>query len=199
MAGGFTGKVKKVTDDDIQGAKDVLVKKLTADAISAVRGQVPADYILLDNAISYTTTSASTQIKSGTVTDNFAYTATVKASCLAFKKSDLEGFAKNYIISQLAEGRTLLDSSFKMDYSASTVDVFGGKATLNLDFSSGTYQSIDKNSLALSLMGKNADQINQTINGSFGDQISQVKINFWPFWVRSAPNNQKATTVELEF
>ena len=27
MTGGYTGKVKKVTDDDIQGAKDVLTKK----------------------------------------------------------------------------------------------------------------------------------------------------------------------------
>jgi hypothetical protein len=199
MAGGYTGKVKKVTDDDIQGAKDVLVKKLTADAISDLKSQVSSDYILLDNAISYNTASASTQTKSGTVADNFTYTATVKASCLAFKKSDLEEFAKNYILSQLADGKTLLDSSFKMDYSASTVDVSGGKATLNLNFSSGAYQNIDKNSLALSLMGQNADQINQTITSQFGNNVSKVKINFWPFWVRSAPNNQTATVIELKF
>jgi len=199
MAGGFTGKVKKVTDDDIQGAKDVLVRKVADDAIKAVKSQVSDDYILLDNAVLYSTTKALTQIKAGTIADSFNYTATVKASCLAFKKSDLENFAKNYILSQLDNGKTLLNNSFKINYSADTVDVSGGKAALNLDFSSGTYQDIDKNSLALSLMGKNADQISQTISSTLGDQVSQVKINFWPFWVKSAPNNQKATIIELKF
>ena len=59
MAGGYTGKVKKVTDDDIQGAEDTLVKKATTDATATLKGQVSSDYILLDNAISSSTTGAS--------------------------------------------------------------------------------------------------------------------------------------------
>jgi len=31
-----------------------------------------------------------------------------------FKKSDLEKFARDYIISQVPEGKTLLESSFKV-------------------------------------------------------------------------------------
>ena len=108
----------------------------------------------------------------------------MKASALAFKKSDLDQFAKNYIISQMPEGKTLLDNSFKIDYSASTVDISGGKATLNLNFSSGVYQNIDKNSLwRYHCLGENANQIKETINNSLGDQVSKIEINFWPFWV----------------
>mgnify|MGYP001568243198 CR=1 FL=1 len=199
MAGGYTGKVKKVTDDDIQQAKDILVKKATSDAISAVKSQVPSDYLLLDNAISYNTVQALTKTKAGTIVDNFTYSAAVKASALAFKKADLEKFAKNYIISQMADGKNLLDNSFKINYSADTVDVSGGKAALNLDFSSETYQSIDRNSLALSLMGKNADQINETINNSLGEDVQKIEINFWPFWVSRAPNSQKAVKIQLKF
>ena len=199
MTGGYTGKVKKVTDDDIQGAKDVLTDKTTSDAMSALKSQIPSDYVLLDNAALSDVTEASTQTKSGAIADNFTYKVTVQASALAFKKSDIDQFAKNYIISQVPDGKTLLDNTFKIDYSASTVDVSGGKATLNLDFSSGVYQNIDKNSLALSMLGENANQINQTINSSLGDQISKVKINFWPFWVTSAPNNQSAINIELKF
>ena len=199
MTGGYSGKVKKVTDDDIQGAKDILVKKATSDATADLKSQISADYILLDNAISSATTSASTQTKSGTVADNFNYQTTVKVSALAFKKSDLDQFAKNYIVSQMPVGETLLDNSFKMNYSASTVDVSGGKALINLDFSSGAYQNIDKNSVELSLMGKDASQIKETINNSIGGQVSDIKINFWPFWVTRSPNSQKAVNVELKF
>lgn len=199
MAGGYQGQVKKVTADDIQGAKDVLVKRATEDAISSVKSQIPDGYILLDNAILYNTASASTQTKVGAITDKFFYSATVKASGLAFKKSDLDEFAKKYIISQLGEGKTLLDNSFKIDYSVISADVSGGKATLNLNFSSGNCRSIDKNSLALSLIGKNYNQINETINNSLGEEVYKTEINFWPFWVRSAPNNQKAVKIELKF
>jgi len=199
MTGGYTGKVKKVTDDDIQGAKDVLTKKTTADAVAALKTKISSDYILLDNAVLSNTTNASTPTKSGTVADSFNYQVAVTSSALVFKKSDLEQFAKNYIISQMPEGKTLLDNSFKIDYSASTVDVSGGKATLNLDFSSGAYPNIDKNSVTLSLLGQNADQIKATINNSLGDGVSNVKVSFWPFWVVTAPSSQKAVNIELKF
>jgi len=199
MTGGYTGKVKKVTDDDIQGAKDVLTKKTTEDVIVDLKGKISSDYVLLDNAISSTVTDASTKIKVGAVADNFSYNATVKATALVFKKSDLDGYAKQYILSQIPEGKVLLDKSYKIDYSATSVDISGGKATLVLNFSSGIYQSIDTNSLALSLLGKDKDQINGTINENIGEQVSKTQVKLWPFWATKAPKNQKVVTVELKF
>ena len=199
MAGGYSGKVKKVTDDDIQGAKDVLTKKTTSDATSALKGQISEDYILLDNAILSNATNASTQTKSGAVVENFNYQVTVTASAVAFKKSDLDQFARSYIISQMSEGKTLLDDDLKVSYSANKIDVSGGKATLNLDFSSGIYQNIDKNSITLSTFGKNVNQIKEIINNRLGDQVSNTQVKFWPFWVVSAPSNQKVISIELKF
>ena len=199
MSGGYSGKVKKVTDDDIQTAKDVLTKKTNADAIADLKSQISSDYILLDNAILSNVSSASTQTKSGAVANTFNYSIKVNASALAFKKSDIDQFAKSYIASQSPQGKMLLENSYKVNYSASTVDVSGGKATINLDFSSGVYQVVDKNSLSLSIMGESPSQIRATISSSLGDQVSKVGITFWPFWVFSAPSNQKAINVSLKF
>jgi hypothetical protein len=199
MTGGHIGKVKQVTSDDIQGAKDVLTKKTTDDAMSSLKSQISADYVLLDNAVLSNVTDASTQTKSGSIAEDFNYRVTVQASALAFKKADLEKFAKDYIISQVPQGETLLDNSFKIDYSASTVDISGGKATLNLNFSSGAYQNVDKNSLTLSLIGENSNQIKETINSALGDRAPKVQISFWPFWVKAAPNSQNAVNIKLKF
>jgi len=199
MAGGYAGKVKKVTEDDIQGAKNVLTEKTTSDAMSDLKSQISSDYVLLDNAAISNVAEASTQTKSGAIADNFTYKVTVKASALVFKKSDIEQFGKNYIISQIPNGKILLDNTFKIDYSSSVVDISGGKATLNVNLSSGVYQNIDKNSVALSLLGENENQIKTTIDNSLGDQASKLKIKFWPFWVTKAPNSQKAINVELKF
>jgi hypothetical protein len=199
MSGGYSGKVKKVTDDDIQGAKDTLTQKATDEAMSAVKGQISSDFILLDNSALSNVTSASTLVKSGAVADSFKYNVTVQASALVFKKSDLEQFSKKYISSQIPDGKTLLDNSFKMDYSAPTIDVSGGKATINLDFSSGFYQNIDKNALTLKMLGENADQIKQSVSDNLADQVDNVNVKFWPFWVTSAPNNQSAVNINLKF
>ena len=199
MAGGSSGKVKEVTDDDIQSAKDVLTKKVTADALANLNGQISSDYILPSNAISSIVTGASTPTKSGTTVDTFTYSVTVKAGALAFKKSDLNQFAQNYVNSQMPAGDTFLANSLKTDYVSPTVDISGGKATLNLNISSGAYQSIDKNSITLSLLGENASQISKTINDSLAGGVSKIQINFWPFWVTSAPASQGAINVQLKF
>jgi len=199
MTGGYSGKVKKVTADDISLAKDVLTKKTASDALSDLKKQIPADYVLLEKAVLSNVTGASTKTKAGTVVENFNYQVTVSASGLAFKKSDLDQFAKDYIISKMPEGKTLQENNFILDYSTGTIDVSGGKAILNLDFSSGIYQNIDKNSMTLSMLGENANQIKATIDNNLGDQVSKVEINFWPFWVKAAPNSQKEINIELKF
>lgn len=199
MSGGYTGDIKKVTDNDIQSAKDALVEKLASEASSDLKKQIPSDYVLLDEAASSEITGAGTQTKSGTVADNFKYEATIKYSVIGFKKSDLEEFAKKYIISEMPDGKTLLDSSLSTDYSVASADTSEGTMTLNLNFSSGTYKGIDKNSVSLTLAGKSAKQINETIKSILGEELSKTEVKLWPFWVSKAPKNQKAINVNLKF
>jgi len=111
----------------------------------------------------------------------------------------LEKFAKDYIISQMPDSETLLESAFKTDCTASKTDIDKGKTILNLNFSSGIYQDINKNYLIPLLVNKNKDQIKETIKDNLGDQVSNVKVNLWPFWVKKSPNSQKAIKVELKF
>lgn len=199
MSGGYAGEIKKVTNSDIQDAEDSLVEKLTSEAVLDMENQISSDYIILDDAIFSEILDSGTETKSGAVTDNFTYEATIKVTALAFKKSDVEEFAKKYIISQMPDGKTFLDSSLKTDYSATDVDISKGKVVLDLDFSAGIYQSIDKNSMSLSLVGKNSSQINEAVSAKLGDQLSRLEIKFWPFWVTKSPKSQKAVNVILKF
>jgi len=199
MTGGYTGSVKKITDDDIQQAKDVLTKKILDNAQSSLKGNISSDYVLLDNAISGEVISSSSSVKSGTVSDSFIYKVKVKARALIFKKSDLDKYAKDYIISQMPETKTLLEKSYSIKYVTKSVDISGGKMILDLDFSSKIYQNIDRTSLTSSFMGMTASQINSSISNKFGDQVSKINVNLWPFWVTSAAQNQKVINIELKF
>lgn len=199
MSGGFAGTVKKVTEDDIQSAKDALNEKLLSDIENSLKSKILPDYILIDNSISSQVFSGSSDTKIGAIVDKFNYSAKAKASCLVFKKSDLDKLAKDYIISQVPEFKNLLEESFDITYNPETVDIEGGKITLNTEFSAKIYPDIDKNSLTYLLRRKTGEQINETINSNLGDKIFKVKVNFWPFWVMESPKNQKAIKVELKF
>lgn len=199
MTGGFAGKTKKVTDDDIQQAKDTLTQKLTSQAETSLRDKVSAEFVLLDNAISSEVVDALSETKSGTVADNFTYQAKVRVTALVFKKSDLDKFVKSYIVSQMLDSNTILDKSLKIDQSVNSIDIKKGKAIVDLDFSAGTYQAIDRNVLATQIRNKTSTEINQIINDNLGEKISRVKVNLWPFWVTRSPNNQKVIKVDLKF
>ncbi len=199
MSGGYTGEIKKVTDGDIQSAEDALLEELISQAKQELKDQINSDYVLLDEAISSEVIDKGAETDSGAVVNSFKYEATVELYALSFKKSDIEEFAKKYIISEMPEEKTLLESSLITEYSADSVDYLEGTIALNLSFSCGTYKSIDKNSVSLSLPNKNAEQIRDAISGILGDDLSKVEVKFWPFWVAKAPKSQKAINVSLKF
>lgn len=200
MSGGFASKIKKVTADDIQSAKNALTQKLLSDAENSLKGKISSDLVLLPEAIFSEVVSSQSQAKSGTIADTFNYQAKVKAMALVVKKTDLEKFARDYIVSKMQESETILDKSFTLTYKVNgAIDVKKGTGKVDLDFSSEVYQNIDKNSLSLSLRGKNPAQIDQIIDERLGDQITKIKVKFWPFWVVKSPQKQKAIKIELMF
>jgi hypothetical protein len=199
MSGGYTGKVKKVTSDDIQQAKDTISSKAQSDVMEELRKQITDEYILLNGALISEVPNVVTQTKTGAIVDNFQYQATANATAIVFKKADLEKFAKEFIVSKLEEGKTILEDQLKMEYTLSQIDTKAGKVSLVFNFSCGNYKTIDTNSAALSLLGANKIQVNEIITKTFPDQITKVQVKFWPFWVYSAPKNQKAVSVDLQF
>jgi len=199
MKGGYTGEIKKVTQADIDNANDELVKELSSAALSDIKDQLGADYVVLDDAVSYDENNGSSDRKVGETINNFNYTITVKATGVAFKKSDLDRICKDYIISKMGADKTILESSFTSDYSFDDADIADGSVDISVNFSSGVYKTINKNSLALSLMGKTSDEITETVNTNLADSNARVNVKFWPFWVKTAPQSQKSIKIELKF
>ncbi len=208
MSGGFEKNIKLVTDDDIQNAKDTLVKKLSNDTTAVLKSKISSDQVLLDNAVATNIVDALSSVKSGAVADKFTYQVKVKATALVFKKQDLEKLAKDYIISQAqlaspgeagGNSKIILDKSFSINYTPDLLDIQGGKITLNSNFSAKIYQAIDKDNLTSLLFHKTQDEIINTINSNIGDSISQAKVNFWPFWTKRAPGDGKKVKINLNF
>jgi len=199
MEGGYTGKVKQVTSNDIESAKDVVVKSLLTDAQSALKSSVSEGQILLDGVIETKVIDTRADKKTGQVTDTFKEYVKVKAYAIAFKKQDMEEFVKSRISSGMPDGVSILEKSMVINHDLESFDTQKGTVVLSLNASAKTYSNIDTDSLVGLFAMKSADQIKQIVDQMHEGQISQLKVNFWPFWVTKAPSNTKRIKVDLNF
>ncbi len=199
MSGGYTGKVKKVTKDNLTGAKDMLTKQLLAKAEESLRSRLSGQDMLLDEAIARNVVDANADAKEGAVTDTFHESATVKISALIFKKQDVEEFARKDIMSQLPATKNFTEKSLNISYASQSVDVKSKTEMLNIQFSANTYYHLDTTNLVDLLGGKSADQIKQVIDQQYVGKSSELKVDFWPFWVKSAPTNKNRIKINLNF
>ena len=205
MTGGYTGKLKKVTKDDIGEAKSVLTKKLLSEAEDSLKSKITPDFILLDDAISREVLSVNSDIEANVAADKFNESAKVKVSALVFKRQDLEGFAKGYILSKLRESentsegmtRNYIDKSLEIKYNPELIDMSKGTETLNLELSAKTYYEVDKVYIIDLSAKKSSQEIEEIVNQKYGDKVNNVKIDFWPFWVKSAPTNKNRINIDL--
>jgi len=200
MAGGYESKLKVVTAEDIDDAKNNLTQKLLNDTEEALKNKTSSsDLILFDNAITKDVIEASSSVKAGAEVDKFNYKIKVKISALVFKEPDLRKITKDYILSQISESKTILEKSLDLNYVPETIDLKAGKMVLNLKISTKIYPIVDKQAMSLSFMGKSSNDISDIIYSELNQQVDRLKVNLWPFWVKKAPKKQNKIKIELNF
>ncbi len=197
MTGGFKTESKQVTQEDIQKAEDVLTKELLASTRASLESKVPSGFILFGDTISEEIIEVSPFVKEGAVVDQFNVQVKAKATGLIFKKSDLEKIAKEFIFPEIPASKELFEESLNLSYTQELIDLEEGKITLNLKFSAKIYPTISKKELSVLFKGKSTEQIREILYESLPQQISEIKIRFWPFWVKKTPKNVEKINIKL--
>jgi hypothetical protein len=201
MVGGFSEPKVQVTADDLKNANSDLTVKLLSDVETSLKNKISAnpDYILLDGAILKSVVETSASAKQGAIIEKFNQTAKVKASALVIKKSDLEAFAKEFILSQISDSKTVLNESLAFDYSLDNIDAKNNTMTVNLKFTGKGYLSVDQNKLISLFKKRSAGEIKETINNNLGEEAAKIEVKFWPFWTMKAPYDTNKIKIILSF
>jgi len=199
MTGGYRGSVKKVTKDDIAKAKDSLAKNLLDQAENLLKSRLSSDDVLLNRAVARNVLDVSSDVKAESIIDTFSQSAKVKVSALLFKKQDLDKFVKDDILSRLPESKKFLEKSLEINYTPVLIDISKGVEKVDLQLSVKTYQNIDSNILINLSQRKSSGQIKEIIRQMYGDKVSEIKVNFWPFWVQKSPKDKDRIKINLLF
>ena len=199
MVGGSTGKSKKVSSDDIESAKEVITKKLLADIANDLKSDIDKDEILLDGAIVSTVVDVKSSVVPNTVADSFSQSATIKISALVFKRQDSEALLKSKALASLSKETNLLQDSLQIAYDSKSFSFNKTKAVIDVNVSLKTYDNINTNDLIDVVTLKSSDQVKTIVGQMYGNKVSELKINFWPFWVKSVPSDKNRIKINLDF
>ena len=185
MGGG--GKIQRVTEDDLETAKNILTEMLFARLNESLKNEILTDFILLEEAIKEEILETSPGVEPGAEVQFFNLQVKAKSKALVFKKSDLESFAKEFILAQIPQNKKFQTESLKVDFQPESIDLKSGKIILNLKFSAKIYLDIDLSLLRENLKGKSLEETKVLLENQAG--IIKAQISAWPFWVKKVPQN----------
>ena len=210
MIGGFKGEVSQITQEDLDKAENILASQLFEEGSEALKNDLQLDknssnFILLNEAQSQEIVEALSSKKAGEEAQVFNFQVKVYSKALVFKKSDLEDFSKEFILSQVPQNdfesnsfwlkKKIHNESLKIDFNPESIDLKSEKIILNLEITAKIYPDINEIILKKALFGKSLKETQILLEEQ--PQATKVQVKFWPFWVKKVPQDMGKIKIEI--
>lgn len=204
MAGGFKEEVAKVTEEDLAQAEDSLIRQAKNECEQSLKNELQSTEIsskfhyFSEESPIFEIVEKVSSVAAGGEAKEFRFQVKVNCRTLSFQKENLEDFAKQSIIAEFSKNNkfsgedplsfnSVYQESLKMDFSSKTVDLAAGKIVLSLNVLAKIYSGVDDYNLRKALKGKSLSEAEIFLENQ--PRISRVNVEFWPFWVRKAPDD----------
>ncbi len=197
MTGGFEKEIKVITEEDLEDAENILKESLERLAKNSLKDKLPEDFILANEFLFIEDFELSCMEEAGEKVSKFSCQAKMKLKGLGFKFSDLEEIAISFISSRLPSSKNLDRQSLILDLFPKNLLSETGKMISDLEVKVNVYDKISEEILLSQIKEKSETQIRNIILKNY-PQIENINFNFWPFWVKEAPNSLERIKIEIK-
>lgn len=188
FGGGAAGLLKVISQDDLDKAKTQLWNDLRLSLDRDLRAQIPAGLKILDSASKIDLAAVESSKEVGQPSDKFVLTIKGLANVLLFNEKDIAKIAEKKIKDGLGLSGDVEVKTEKIDYLTSgTLDFFHGQMNLGASLSGQVIWSVDSDEIKKSVAGKNEQAMRDYFSRRV--EVVEVKVSFWPFWVKAASVN----------
>lgn len=187
MSGGASGLMKVVTQDDYNKAEDEIWKELQPSLDSEFKNQLPDGFKIIDGATKEEISSVESDAAAGATAEKFTMTVKGTASAILFEEKDILEIIKKKLADKLNSDKELSLSADQFEYDISSIDYSRGQINMRVNVSGKLVWKVDSNDLKRQIAGQNEKAIRDIFAGH--SEVSEAKVVFWPFWVKSAPAN----------
>jgi hypothetical protein len=194
MTGGFKGEVPVVSQNDLENAKNILFNRLKEESISFFKKNIPQDFILLDDAISYEIIKENSSVEKDKEAKSFNFQLEVKFKGVAFRKSDVNNFIKNIVDLNTGKDKSIREENIKTSFSFNSKQ--DDRIILDMEVKAMVYPKIDLLEVKKGLAGKSVQEID---NLSDNFLIEKIKIKRFPILINKVPNDINRIEVIFNF
>jgi diketogulonate reductase-like aldo/keto reductase len=114
---------------------------------------------------------------------------------MAFKKSDVNNFVTNYIVSELVS-KKIQPSSLDIKYTLNERDLENGNISFDLEIRANVYSPMNEDKLKEELANKSVKEAEIVLNSL--EEITDSNIDLWPFWINKIPKNSKKINISFD-
>ena len=208
MKGGFKGEVPQATQEDLEKAKNILADKLKKESREFLKASLPADFVLLDEAISQGIIESNSSVLALAEAESFDLQVKIKSEGIGFKRADIENFSKDFIMANIPRDqereivgyesfipvKKIEEGSLGTNYSLA-IELESGKMTLDLKIGAKIYSDIDLIKLKEALRGKSLKESRVFLDNL--PRVTKIEIKCWPVWRRRAPEELDRIEIKL--
>ena len=195
MSGGVIGKVKVVTANDIQAAKDILAVELKKSAKDDLEKRIPSDLNILKDTSIEDVIESSSSVEADQPAEKFTIKIKVVAKVLGFSESDAISLINSNLKEKVSENKTVIPDTVKINYTVIDVNLEKGTAKLSCDVSKNLAWKVDADQIRKELAGKNELEVRQYLASH--SEIESAKVIFWPFWVKKIPSKENKIKITI--
>ncbi|OGZ32787.1 MAG: hypothetical protein A2V69_03090 [Candidatus Portnoybacteria bacterium RBG_13_40_8] len=196
MAGGAKGIMKVATKQDIEGATQIVSLELKNKVKEEFKKKIPSDLKMLDDGQVLEVIESDSTLDTDDPGKEFTITVKVKAWGLAFKENDVLVIIKEEIKDKISTDKFLIPSTIKVNYKNVKVDSAKGKLNFICQIEAKTAWNLDESELKSELSGKNEIEVRKYLSSL--PEIETAKVIFWPFWVKSIPQNKNKIKIIIK-
>ena len=195
LSGGFVGKAKVVSDENLAKAKSEVKLGLDAQLMEEAKAQVPADFVLIPelSTVSYEDLP---QTDAGNGDANVGMKANLNA--VMFKETDLSKYLASKKITLTPEDVVKLEPLENLNFaffgSTPTDLLSSDQMSFEVTGDSQLVWQTDENALRADLVGKSKNEVQSILNNYLS--IIKADVVIRPFWKRSFPDEISDITIK---
>lgn len=194
MAGGRIEQINVVSEDDFSKAKKTTEESLRGELINEIKGKSDGQSSIVDNAISANKAEFTSTKKVGEEAKSFALTLKINGAALAFNESDIISLSKDTIKAPFSNYSLVGEP--KLTYGQADLDLKNGKMSLKVYSEITASSQLEKNNILENIKGKDVEELQNYFANI--NEVGNVDVKFWPFWVKSIPRIESKINIDIK-
>ncbi len=196
ITGGFIGESPLITANDVATARDIILSSAIENTKKELLDRDP-DLVFNEDSMNVNITTEFVRPEAGERYESFDYHLEAEIKIFAFKRSDMENFLKDILLSQLKDedinsmfsGKEIWGDSLDFGYVADTRGMNDGNIFLTTEASAIAYPVIREELIRSELSGMTINEARSALIDY--DRVSDTRIEPRPSWLKMMPGSDK--------